>query len=45
VEITEEDYNKLIERIKVLEATVEKLTNELRKYRNENTPSSMVPHF
>lgn len=45
MEITEEAYNKLIERIKVLEATVEKLTNELRKYRNENTPCSMIPPF
>jgi len=45
VEITEKEYNKLIERIKILEATVEKLTNELRKYHNENTPSSMTPPF
>lgn len=51
-EITEKEYTKLIKtielqeaRIRALEATVEKLTNELRKYRNENTPSSMVPPF
>jgi hypothetical protein len=41
VKITEKGYNKLIERVKVLEATIEKLANELRKYRNKNTPSSM----
>ena len=51
-EITEKEYNKLIKtiemqdaRIKALETTVEKLTNELRKYHNENTPSSMTPPF
>lgn len=44
-EITEKEYNKLIKTIEMLKDRVEKLENELRKYRNENTPSSMVPHF
>ena len=52
MDITEKEYNKFIRtiemqdaRIKALEATVERLTNELRKYKNENTPSSMTPPF
>lgn len=52
MEITEKEYNKLIKtieiqdaRIEALEATVERLTNDLRKYKNENTLSSMTPPF
>ena len=52
MEITEKEYNKLIKtieiqdaRIRALEATVEGMARELRKYKNENTPSSMVPPF
>lgn len=52
MEITEKEYSKLIKtiemqdaRIKALEKTVEALTSELHKYKNENTPSSMVPPF
>ena len=52
MEITEEVYRKLLQTIeelkednKRLRARAEKLENELRKYRNENTPPSMVPPF
>jgi hypothetical protein len=45
VEITDKEYNKLIKTIEMLKDRVERLENELRKYKNENTPSSMTPPF
>jgi transposase len=52
MEITEKEYNKLLQVItelkeenRLLRERVERLENELRKYRNENTPSSMTPPF
>lgn len=52
MEITEKEYNKLLQVItelkeenRKLRVRVEKLENELRQYKNENTPSSMTPPF
>ena len=52
MEITEKEYNKLLhvitelkEENRKLHERVERLESELRKYKNENTPSSMTPPF
>ena len=52
MEITEKEYGRLLQIIedlkeenRKLRTRVEKLEGELRKYRNENTPPSMVPRF
>ena len=45
MEITKQEYNKLIKTIEMLKERVERLEGELRKYKNENTPSPMTPPF